>query len=323
MDGDWRISRILLGRVAPDALDAIYQAVANVMTFKRADQTIDFLLMEFDVLCEKAESRMVMRSGFPVLCMQNAASPKLKNRWRWPVFAILWRPRRWQVRCRAALAAADCDAVPEEEDFAAWAASRKAKKGKRRGGVRIAVKLVGGTDSERTQPQDWGLQQILHLQQRVNLQLGGSLKEDGRTMNGLNRKTGERKKCYTCKSEYRLASHCARGENRPHDPSPYQTVVMGPPSQPYSPIATESPMHVRPLKVEGSDGPERRYEHSFSTTLEIGGQFVCARGDSVVALGASATANLACSKWLENHKSYVQKMGFPKVIPYPATARIC
>ena len=47
------------------ANDSIYQDAVKFTNFKRIDQTMETYFMEFDMLREKAESRMVMRSGFP------------------------------------------------------------------------------------------------------------------------------------------------------------------------------------------------------------------------------------------------------------------
>ena len=77
----------------------------------------------------------------------------------------------------------------------------------------------------------------------------------------------------------------------------------------------DSPLHVEPRKLASPFGVERQYEYSFSTTLEIGGQFVCVRDDSIAVLGASAKTNLVRFKWLDNHNLYLRKMGFPKVTP--------
>ena len=73
-----RILSILHARFAPGAIDAISQEVAKFMNLKRADQTTDAFLMEFDVLREKADARMEMGSGSPdefasTLCMQDAS----------------------------------------------------------------------------------------------------------------------------------------------------------------------------------------------------------------------------------------------------------
>ena len=53
----------------------------------------------------------------------------------------------------------------------------------------------------------------------------------------------------------------------------------------------------------------------------MGEQLVVTLSDGVVALNVRATANLVSLKWLANHTSFLQKMGFPKVMPYSATAR--
>ena len=80
-DGAQQILRILRERFAPDAIDAIIQEVAKFMNFKRADQTMDVYLLEFDVLREKAQAQMATGGGFPgefasAHCMQNAALPE-------------------------------------------------------------------------------------------------------------------------------------------------------------------------------------------------------------------------------------------------------
>ena len=62
---------------APDAIESMY--------FRRTDQNPDAYLMEFDMLLQKAEARMIMGSGFPdefvsVLCVRNAALTKNEKR---------------------------------------------------------------------------------------------------------------------------------------------------------------------------------------------------------------------------------------------------
>ena len=83
----------------------------------------------------------------------------------------------------------------------------------------------------------------------------------------------------------------------------------------------ESPLHVQPPKLTEPDVSGRLYGHSFSTNLDLGGQFVCARDDSVVVLDSGSTDDLVSLKVLENHNSYLRKMGFLRAIPYPAMAR--
>ena len=55
-DGAQQISRIFRERLAPDAVDAIYQEEVKFMNFKRTDQTTGGFWIEFDVLSVKAEA---------------------------------------------------------------------------------------------------------------------------------------------------------------------------------------------------------------------------------------------------------------------------
>ena len=75
------------------------------------------------------------------------------------------------------------------------------------------------------------------------------------------------------------------------------------PSRPRPPIAMESPLHVLPWGLTGTDVPERPYGRSFSPNVEMGGHFVSARDDSVVVLDSGATADLVYFKWLGNPMS--------------------
>ena len=142
-DGAERISRISRERLAPDAIDSIFQNVVKVMYFKRTDQKMDMHVMVFEMLREKAESRMLMRSGFPDAFVpaprtQNAALSKngktialasLGNTLAFPQASAqmrrLFGPCGYASR-QDVLAAQDMDTVSEEEDFEAWLADRKA-----------------------------------------------------------------------------------------------------------------------------------------------------------------------------------------------------
>ena len=135
-EGEQQISRILRGRFAPGATDAIFQEVAKFTNLKRTDHTTDVYLLAFDVLREKAEARMVMGSGSPdefvsILCMQNAALSEneaslalagMRNTLASP--EVVRRMRRLFGPCGMAvrqdvLMAADLDAALEEKDYAA------------------------------------------------------------------------------------------------------------------------------------------------------------------------------------------------------------
>ena len=149
-DAAREFSRILRERLAPDVTDALHRDVVKFMNCKRVDQTMDTYLMEFDVTREKAETRMATGSGFPdefasVLRTHNAVPengkslepasirrnptfPEVSSRMR-----RLFGPRGSAAR-QDVLAAADLDAVSEEEGCAAWVAYRKVRKDKKREG---------------------------------------------------------------------------------------------------------------------------------------------------------------------------------------------
>ena len=144
--------------------------------------------------------------------------------------------------------------------------------------------------------------------------------DEVRTTDGVNRRTGERNRRYTCNSEYHYAPQCPQKENR-YDgaPSPLRQVKRAS-SAPYS-ISMGAPLTVGPSDKSVPGGPERSHGKSFPTTLEIGGQFAISNSDSVVLLDTGATANLVCFKWLENRKIFLRKMGFPREFPYSTSAR--
>ena len=69
-----QILKISGERFAPDGSDIIFQDVVKFMYFRRANQEMDTYLLEFDVLRQKGETRMLMGAGFPndfapALCM--------------------------------------------------------------------------------------------------------------------------------------------------------------------------------------------------------------------------------------------------------------
>ena len=81
LDGVGQISRISRERFAPDAIDSISQDMEKFLYFTRTEQTMDTYIMEFEMLRGKAESRLLLGSGFlnafvSVLRMQNAALSK-------------------------------------------------------------------------------------------------------------------------------------------------------------------------------------------------------------------------------------------------------
>ena len=139
---------------------------------------------------EKAESRTVMGSGFPnefasVLCARNAAVFENEKSLALASIRItlafpevpsqirrLIGPRRQAAR-QDVLVAADLVAASGEEDFDAWTANRKAQK----------EKWQGRCGDDQGKPGE------------------GKFKDRAGTLGAFARKTGERNRCFTCKSE--------------------------------------------------------------------------------------------------------------------------
>ena len=65
IDGVSKILIILRNYFAPEAVDAIQQQVMRFMRFRRADQSIEDYIMEFDLLRREAAPRMKIGAGFP------------------------------------------------------------------------------------------------------------------------------------------------------------------------------------------------------------------------------------------------------------------
>ena len=66
---------------------------------------------------------------------------------------------------------------------------------------------------------------------------------------------------------------------------------------------------------------DRTTENSFSTTIDLGGEFAVSPASSVVVLDTGATANLVCKSWLANHNLFLERRGMGKVRLYPSAAR--
>ena len=138
--------RIPRGRLALDAADAIYPEATKLLDFRRGGQTMFVYLMEFDVLREKAVARLSMGGGFPdesasILFMQNAtlarseeslALTSIQSKLALAAAAMEMRllfGSRGNAARQDVLPAEDVDTASDEEgDYAAGAASEKAKK---------------------------------------------------------------------------------------------------------------------------------------------------------------------------------------------------
>ena len=182
----------------------------------------------------------MMGSGFPdesasFFSMQNAlpskngkslASARIQHALAFPVAANqtrrLFGPRGNAARSNILLAEY-WGAVSEDEDYAAWAAYRKAKK--RNGEVRIAAKKGGEKSGKEThfegfQPQNRG-----------------------------------RNRRYKCNNEYHYAPRCPQEGNRSSGPFSYTRFLKKPANYPYSSIAAEYPLRVQPSNMDGPAEP--------------------------------------------------------------------
>ena len=64
-DGVGRILEILRNYFDPEAVDAIHQQASRFTKFRRAEQSSDEFIVEFDLLTRRAESKMGMGQGSP------------------------------------------------------------------------------------------------------------------------------------------------------------------------------------------------------------------------------------------------------------------
>ena len=192
------MGRITSGRprgsiFAPDKVHSINQGVGRFLQFRRAGQTIDGYIVEFDLLRRKAEPGMQIGGGFPeacvpVLCMQQAALSRheksLASASRQKSLAlteVAMTMRRLSGRCRCA-ARQDVLAVADVyESFG----SEKRKEARARAAYKTAKKPGLGQEKG-----DW-----------VPKKGSARVKGDGLTADGFNRRTELRNRRYNCESE--------------------------------------------------------------------------------------------------------------------------
>ena len=273
-------------------------------------------LLEFDLLRTKAEREIQTGFRFPdsfisVLCMGNAlltshqktlvvasvqgsldSYPALAKQMR-QILQPVGGTQKEDILMNSPNIMADNVGVDEEDlSYEAWVAYRKAGKGRK-----------GPQQNARSRPKGKGSK--MHEQER----------------NGLNRRTGERNRCYGCGSEFHLLPKCPR---RPDFTKPDSSAQSLPN---YAPRSSFSSIAMDPAPVTSDESPpvalpaENRNEQSFSTSLDSGCQLVCMRNDSVVVLDTGATANLVCFRWLSHHNALLEQRGLPRVSTYPAQAR--
>ena len=147
------------------------------------------------------------------------------------------------------------------------------------------------------------------------------MKEGGQTMNGLNRKTGLRNQCYRCDSEYHLAPRCPWSHTSRGTGSTFFPVRVRPQRPSYSSISMELTVLPQEADSVGESETGSTCEQFFVTTVVAGDACMVSQEDSVVVLGAGATANLVCFGWLAHHNRDLDRRGIPRVTTYPSQAR--
>ena len=221
-EGARRNLRILHEPFAPDEVDGIYQEAVQFLHFKGADQTAEVFLLEFDVLRRRAESRAATGGGFPgefvpAQRMKNASLSKNEislvsaSILCEMVFAAAARQMHQLFGSFGSVARQDVSVAVDvdvssvgESEHAAWLAYRQAKNKK---------------DFARTEEDD-------------AKKVGKKGKVDGKTLNGFNRRMGERNRRFERNSEYHPAPNGPSRYTREEAPAPSAPMRNKPPRPP-------------------------------------------------------------------------------------------
>ena len=102
---------------------------------------------------------------------------------------------------------------------------------------------------------------------------------------------------------------------------PFYGIARNRPINPILRLPRKPPMGVGSPQKLAPSGPARTRVQSFSTAMELGRLFLASPSESAVALGAGATADLVCRKWLANHNAILGKQVLGTAVPYPSSAR--
>ena len=144
------------------------------------------------------------------------------------------------------------------------------------------------------------------------------VKGGGEILNGLNRKGGRANRRYLRTSEYRLLPKLSRRGTSAKISAPVSSPPKMSTRPPFSPIPMESPAEVQEKGLPSQEDSEEACAQSFSATSDLSGQFSAADADSVMVLGAGATANLVC---LNGWAAAILCRGIPSAKPFRARAR--
>ena len=228
------VLQVLKQYFLPDASDHVYQDVWKFLHHKRTDQTMERFLLEFDLLRAKAERKIQVGFRFPdsfisVLCMGNGSLsahqktlvmasvqgsldsyPALAKQMR-QILQPVGSAQKEDVLMHSPTIMADNVGIDEEDlSYEAWVAYRKAGKGRMNSQQYARSKSKG----KGSKPHD---------QER----------------NGLNRRTGERNRCYGCGSEFHLLPKCPRRPDFVKTDSPAQSIPNTAPRSSFSSIAMD------------------------------------------------------------------------------------
>ena len=286
-DGVEAIMEILRNRFAPDKVDCVFQDIYKFSNFKRTTQDMDTYLLDFEMLRHRAEARFDMGTGFPdefvsVLCITNASLSKNEKRL---VIA----------------------SVGSSLSFGNVAAQMRRLFG-HMGSSQNMDALVAREE------EDFDAWLAFRKAKRAKGNSGVSVPREsaptngrGKSKNVMNHRTGEVNRCFVCKSEYHYAHNCPRKGKLP--------------LKPHSSITLDHQGNASHAQSIAQSPLDRTNENSFSTTIDLGGEFAVSSASSVVVLDTGATANLVCKSWLANHNLFLERRGMEKVRLYPSAAR--
>ena len=101
-------------------------------------------------------------------------------------------------------------------------------------------------------------------------------------------------------SEFHYAPWRPRRRNRGGVLSPRNKSNTKPQNKPYSSIALESPAGGDFVRKSAAPEHAQKNELSFSTTIDLGGEFAASRAATAVVLDTGAAAKKVCRAWIEN-----------------------
>ena len=143
----------------------------------------------------------------------------------------------------------------------------------------------------------------------------------GQTLNGFNRKTVLRNRCYRRNSEYHLAPRCPWRDTLRRGGGSFSQERDRSQRPPYFSTSSDTPVVAQKAGSVGESEAGSEREQSFVGAADAGDVSMVSRGDSVVALDTGATAKLLCSSWLARHSRILERRWSPRVTTCPSQTR--